>query len=204
MFSIGLGDVAACPHPLPALSYDKIRKEKTPCCGGPKTKRWGEFNMLVVTTNALKAGTKALPYPSWPGLHVLVVLPGSKCDPRAFEDFDSRFVVVEWLQEPANATVLLCDVIGWLETRLNENEGPLLYIDRPLDTGIKPDDLGQIPPLAVDATFRSDRRINQLVLGDMIATSPLLPDLFRKLNDHAVNDTQFTEVLTDLFVWKDT
>lgn len=158
--------------------------------------------MLVVTTNALKVGAKALPFPSWPGDHVLVALPGSKCDYRALEDFDNKFTVVEWLQEPANAMVVLCDVIGWLERRLNESEGPLLYINQPLDTGIETDDPSQIPPLAVEATFRSDGQINRLALGDMIATSPLLPDLFRKLNEHAVNDAQFTEILTDLFVEK--
>lgn len=156
--------------------------------------------MLVVTTNALKVGAKALPFPSWPGDHVLVALPGSKCDYRALEDFDNKVVVIEWLQEPANGTVLLCDVIGWLDRRLNENEGPLLYIDQPFDKGIEPDDPDQIPPLAVEATFRSDGQINRLALGDMIATSPLLPDILRKLNKHTVNDAQFTEILTELFV----
>lgn len=159
--------------------------------------------MLVMTTNALKAGTIASPFSSWPGLHVLIVLPGSECDRQALETLNDTFIVIEWLQEPADATVLLCDVMGWLERRLDEDEGPLLYIDHPLGKTAEPDDPDQIPPLAVDATFDSDANINQVVLGEMIATSPLLPDLFRKLNDRAVNDTQFTEILKELFVWTD-
>ncbi|GAW37228.1 hypothetical protein RA2_04304 [Roseovarius sp. A-2] len=159
--------------------------------------------MLVMTTNALEAGTIAPPFPSWPGLHVLIVLPGSECDRQALEALNDRFIIIEWLQEPADATVLLCDVIGWLERRLDEDEGPLLYIDHPLGKAVEPDDPDQIPPLAVDATFDPDANINRLVLGEMIATSPLLPDLFRKLDGRPANDTQFTEILTDLFVWKD-
>jgi len=158
--------------------------------------------MLVVTTNALEAG-RAMPFPSWPGPHVLVILPGSDCDRRIFEKLGDRAVVVEWLQEPANATVLICDVISWLERRLDEDEGPLLYIDEPLGKTVEPDDPDRISPLAVDATFDPDGTINRLVLGEAIATSPLLPDLFRKLNGRVANDTQFTEILTDLFVWKD-
>jgi hypothetical protein len=159
--------------------------------------------MLVMTTNALEAGTIAPPFPSWPGLHVLIVLPGSECDRQALERLNDRFIVIEWLQEPDDATVLLCDVIGWMERQLDEDEGPLLYVDQPLGKTVEPDDPEQIPPLAVDATFDPDGKINRLILGEMIATSPLLPDLFRKLDGRAANDTQFTKILTDLFVWKD-
>lgn len=156
--------------------------------------------MLVMTTNALEAGTAAPPLPSWPGLHVLIVLPRSECDRQALEWLNDRLVVVEWLQEPANAAGLLCDAIGWVERHLDEDEGPLLYIDQPLGETVEPD---QIPPLAVDATFDPEGTINRLVLGEAIATSPLLPDLFRKLNGRVANDTQFTEILSDLFVWED-
>lgn len=181
------------------MTYD----EKTPRSRGLWKKRWVKIIMLVMTTNALEAGTIAPPFPSWPGLHILIVLPGSGCDHQALETLNNRFVVVEWLQEPANATALLCDVIGWQERRLDEDEGPLFYIDQSLDKMIEPDEPNQIPPLAVDATFDPDGNINRLVLGEMIATSPLLPDLFRKLNGRTANDTQFTKILTDLFVWKD-
>lgn len=140
---------------------------------------------------------------SWPGLHVLIVLPGSGFDRPTLERLKDRFVIVEWLQGPANSTVLLCDVIGWMERQLDEDEGPLLYLDQPLGRTAEPHDPDQVPALVVDAAFDPNGHINRLVLGEMIVTSPLLPDLFRKLNGRVANDMQFTEILTDLFVWKD-
>lgn len=144
-----------------------------------------------------------LPLPSWPGLHVLIVLPGSDCGRHDFDSLGGDLVIVEWLQEPENATALLCDVVGWLKGRLDEDEGPLLYVDRPLGKTGDPNDPVQVPSGAVDAKFGPDGSLTQLALGELIAASPLLPDVFQKLNGRAVSDTQLTKVLKEIFRWED-
>lgn len=159
--------------------------------------------MLILTTNALEGAAEAAPLTSWPGLHVLVALPGSGYDRRSLEALNDRFVIVEWLENPENTTALLADVIGWLERSLSEDEGPLLFLDQSLDEEVEADASSQIPSLAVDAKFSSDGKIKQLVLGEAMAANPLLPDLFRRLIGRELEDRLFIEVLTDLFVWKD-
>ncbi|MDE4099385.1 hypothetical protein [Phaeobacter gallaeciensis] len=156
--------------------------------------------MLILTTNAFETGSTLSPLPSWPGLHVLIVLPGAGRGLQNLDTLSEEFVIVEWLQSPENAADLLCDVFGWLRGRLDEDEGPLLYVNRPLGKTGDPD---QVSSVAVEAKFGPDGSFTQLALGELIAASPLLPDVFRKANGRAVSDTKFIKILKDIFRWED-
>ena len=180
----------------------KYRLEVPSDSGGTEKGR-AKSIMLILTTNAFEVGAMPPPLPSWPGLHILIVLPGSGCGRHDFDSLSGELVFVEWLQGPENATALLCDVVGLLKGRLDENEGPLLYVDRPLGKIGDPNDPVQVSSGAVDAKFGPDGRLTQLALGELIAASPLLPDVFQKLNARAVSDTKFTKVLEEIFRWED-
>lgn len=159
--------------------------------------------MLILTTNALMSGVRDNVLPDWPGQRVLVVLPGSGFDRGAIEALNARFIVLEWLEEPVGASVVLRDVVGWLGARLRQDDGPLLYLDRPFDAVANP---AQLHLHAVQAEYAPDGQLLQLVLGEMVAGSPLLPEFFRMLDrrlyeGQAIDDALTVELLTDIFSW---
>lgn len=159
--------------------------------------------MLILTTNALIPGSGADPLPDWPGLRVLLVLPGSGLNRAAIEALNEAYVIVEWLQSPANMVDLLCDAAGWLENRLIQGEGPLLCLDQPVDAMSVAIASHEVQSNAVQADFDTEGRMVQLVLGEMIATSPLLPAFLRMVGKRAIEDVVFIELLNDVFTWKD-
>lgn len=159
--------------------------------------------MLILTTNALMPGVGSYVLTDWPGQRVLVVLPGSGFGRAAIEALNASFIVLEWLEEPMGVSVVLRDVVGWLGTRLLQDDGPLLYLDQPYDAVVDP---AQVPPHAVQAEHAADGQLVRLVLGEMVAASPLLPGFFRMLDGHycqghAIDDTLMVELLTDTFAW---
>lgn len=154
--------------------------------------------MLIVTNKTLQTPISSSILADWPGLHVLVVLPDNpRLDIKAHQD---RFVIIEWLQPPRTATILLADIFGWLSNRLRLDRGPLLFLDRPLAKkdlrGLKSPN-----PYGVESDFTADGRMIQLCLGEMIATSPLLPGLMQMLAVRDVEDTTLIDVITTELVW---
>ena len=156
--------------------------------------------MLILTTNALNTGENVPHWPAWPGLRVLVVLPGSGHDRRAPAVTDDH-IVVEWLRTPESTTLLLNDVFSWLQNRLFEDEGPLLYLDTPIMDSDRRRDPDAISSDAVQANFDSANHLIQLVLGEMVATSPLLPETLRILAARNVDDVTMIDLLTEVLVW---
>lgn len=139
--------------------------------------------------------------PDWPGLRVLVVLPNSGFDRAAIDALNASFIVFEWLEEPVGALAVLRDVVGWLGTRLHQDDGPLLYLHRPFDAVVDP---AQVPLHAVQAEHAPNGLLLQLVLGEMVAASPLLPGFFRMLDGRlcegqAIDDPLTVELLSDTF-----
>lgn len=159
--------------------------------------------MLVLTTNAIASWLKEPRISAWPGLHILVVLPDSGYDRHAVRSLNDTYIIIEWLQRPETTAVLLCDLIGLLERRLHEDEGPLLYLDQQTEKEAEPDEPSQISPHAAQAQYDPAGRITSLILGDMIATSPLLPGLLKVLTSHKVGDALLIETVKDSFVWDD-
>jgi len=159
--------------------------------------------MLILTTNALVQGVEDNPLPDWPGLRVLVVLPGSGLDRTAIKALNETHIVVEWLQPPANMAAFLCDAAGWLEGRLIEEMEPLLCLDQPVDPQTIADTAALVLPNAILSSFDADGRLVRLVLGEMIASSPLLPDFLRVVAGRGLDDALFVDLLTDAFTWED-
>jgi hypothetical protein len=156
--------------------------------------------MLILTNTSLQSPVSAPILADWPGLHLLVVLPGGpRFDIKAYQD---RFIIVEWLQPPRTATIVLADIFGWLKTRLPLDTGPLLYLDCPLT---KKDlrGLNLSPnPYCVEGDMTADGQLTQLCLGDMIATSPLLPGLVQILAARDVDDTTLMDVIASELAWE--
>lgn len=162
--------------------------------------------MLILTTNALAPGVGDILLPEWPGLQVLVVLPGAGLDRRAMDGLNDRFILLEWLEEPTSAALVLRDVVGWLGPRLRQEDGPLLYLDRPFDVAAEAFDPAQVPLHAVDAEHAADGRLLRLVLGEMVAASPLLAGFFRMLEGRlcegqAIDDALMVDLLADTLAW---
>lgn len=162
--------------------------------------------MLILTTNVLVPGVGDTVLPEWPGLHVLVVLPGSGLDRAAMDGLNNRFILLEWLEQPAAAALVLRDVVGWLGPRLRQEDGPLLYLDRPFDVATEASDPAQVPLHAVDGEYAADGRLLRLVLGEMVAASPLLPGFFRMLEGRlcegqVIDDALMVDLLADTLAW---
>ena len=156
--------------------------------------------MLILTNTTLQSPVAAPILADWPGLHVLVVLPDSpRLDIKAHQD---RFIIVEWLQPPRTATIILADIFGWLKTRLHLDTGPLLYLDRPLTKK----DLRRLnpspDPYFVEGDLTAEGQMTQLCLGDMIATSPLLPGLVHMLAARDVDNTTLMDVIASELAWE--
>ncbi len=156
--------------------------------------------MLIFTTNSLEDDVKTMPWPDWLGLHILVVLPGASPNYRELKT-DKNLVIVEWLKQPESTTDLFFDILNWVRPLQDENEGPLLYIDTPITEDKQffiPDTISKY---TVQANFNSDNRISQAVLGEMIATSPLLLEFFKTAKRCELGDKAMLELLEDILSW---
>ena len=154
------------------------------------------LSMLVLTSDVLPKNTRTITFPEWCGEHVLVVLPGSGLDRSTIEALNRDCIIIEWLQPPVSNAAVLNDVAGWLEDRLRRAVGPLLFMSQPHDGATRPAD---VSPHAVKAQITADGRLSRLVLGEMVATSPLLPPFLRTIVERKVSDTLFVELLAEPF-----
>jgi hypothetical protein len=137
--------------------------------------------MLVLTQSALDPYGAIL---DWDGLRVIVRPPA-----RSAEAMPAGTVVAEYLQPPASATQILCDLVQWLRPRLAENSGPLLFLDRLTDIseirslGAR----GRSHPTGIATGWDGDRLV-MLTLGEEIVESPLLPEFLDVLRERGISD----------------
>ncbi|MBN2631457.1 MAG: hypothetical protein JXR75_13070 [Rhodobacteraceae bacterium] len=158
--------------------------------------------MLILTNTTLG---RAAPDPllaKWPGLHVLIILPDSGADPFIVQKYQNDFIIIEWLQPPKNSAVLLSDVFGWLKNRLGMDSGPLLFLDQPRMNDALPVLDDSLSSFAVKADFGPDSRLSRLALGEMIATSPLLPDFLQMLSTRDVDDKTLIDLIATELAWE--
>jgi hypothetical protein len=167
----------------------------------PATIEQPEKTMLILTTNALTGEGDALAFAPWQGPRVLVVLPGSGMPRAALRGLDAGITVIEHLQPARGAAALLVDVMHWLAPRLAGAEGPLLYLDRPADPAFVAEqaELGRSHLHDVASELAGDGRLAMLRLGDMVATSPLLPAFFGFLGTRSIDDATLADLLGDTF-----
>ena len=158
--------------------------------------------MLIVTTNAFANSIDLGDFTNWPGLRVLVVLPGSGLSRSNIERLNEDFIIIEQLEPVPFVAGLFADAIGWLKAAITADEMPLLYVNQKIDDGFMRQQIGRIHQDCHDcsATLSEDGRLMHLRLGNMIATSPLLPDLLSLLRGRDVRDETFVELLTSVFV----
>ena len=162
--------------------------------------------MLILTTNACRPGSEAPMVPHWSGPLVLVVLPGSGLDRTAIELLNETFIILELLQLPSATAPLLADVVGWLGHLLRRVDGPVLFLDQPLDPEALAAEAtrGKHQPEAIRAELTPDGRLTLLRLGEMVASSPLLPGFFRFLDGRAIDDARLVDLLTHAFASEST
>ena len=159
--------------------------------------------MIIVTTNGFDAESGPTAFSVWPGPKILIILPGSGLTRGKIEHLNEDFIILEYLQKPANTASVLCDVTGWMGLTLEQADWPLLYLDRPFDSDLLSEqaELGRKQVHALETRLSEDGRIVMIRLGEMIATSPLLPEFFRLLRNRTVEDGAFGDLLAAAFVW---
>ena len=144
--------------------------------------------------------------PLWSGPLVLVVLPGSGFGRAAIETLNESYIILEFLQPPAGIAPLLADVAGWLGHLLRRIDGPLLFLDQPLDAELLATEAarGTDQPEEIHAALDAEGRLTLLRLGEMVASSPLLPGFFGFLDGRSIDDAQFVDLLNHAFARENT
>lgn len=157
--------------------------------------------MLIINANAFADAHQLLMHMPWQGPRVLISTPESGFSPGALERLSDDFFVIEHLEPVSSVATLLAETFRLLPWLLAEH--PLLYIDRQVDTSFlaKESQLGQSLAHEVAADLTDEGRLTMLRLGEMIATSPLLPEFFAFLKDRSVNDTALVSLLDTAFAW---
>lgn len=155
--------------------------------------------MLILTTAALSPGNEIDLLGTWPGPHILAVLPGTDFDQNEIKTLCGRFIVVHWLEQPTGLQPVLHDAIQRLSERFRHAEGPLLCLHRPLAPQDAALDPANVQPYMISEEMDGVGVLKGLVLGEMVVTSPLLPRLFSMARARAADDKQFTRLLADAF-----
>ncbi len=153
--------------------------------------------MLILTESALD---RYATVPDWDGPRVVVRTPDRANEIRLPEGT----VVAEYLQPPASATQLLCDLTRWLRPRLAENTAPLLFLDRTADTSEIRSlaERGRSHAKKVETEWEGDRLV-MLSVGAAVAETPMLPEFFDFLCERGLSeDTTMIRLLSETFDWK--
>lgn len=153
--------------------------------------------MLVLTNTCLETPDLPTLLEQWPGLHVLISLPQGSTARKSAKVFLDRFIVVEWLQPPNNSAIMLADLFQWINTRRDLDSGPLLYLNQPLNKKLLRAVDENPPPYTVEADFGPDGGMTRLSLGEMIATSPLLPGMLDLLAARDVADATMIDLISE-------
>jgi hypothetical protein len=154
--------------------------------------------MLIFTTDVCLPGHD--PAPDWPGPRVLAVLPGSGLDPAAPPD---DAIVLEWLEPVPGLAQVLCEAVHRLGDLLRDGESPLLCLGAAPGPDDPLPDPDRVALHAIEARRDAAGRLTRLVLGEMVATSPLLPEALRLIAPHAADEGLFVELLTGALAWGD-
>ncbi|RID90334.1 hypothetical protein D2N39_18385 [Gemmobacter lutimaris] len=158
--------------------------------------------MLILTSDTIADNSDTLSA-SWPGPRVLILRPDTGLSPADVERLNRDFIIVEHLEPAGGAAALLCDALGWLAPLLREADWPLLYLDHPAGAAFVAAEAaaGQSHPHDLRADLSPEGRLLSLRLGEMIATSPLMPEFLAVLRGRPVEDATFAALLHDAFAW---
>ena len=159
--------------------------------------------MLIVTTNAIPAASDAAAMEGWAEPRVLVVLPASGWTEAELTAIQSRATVIEYLQPRATFAALMGDVQDMMRQTVRPVTGPLLFLDTPPVGDLSIAAQAQAAagaPYGITADVGGDGRMKRLLLGEMVATSPLLPQLLHHLARREVDDTRFAQALRTPFL----
>lgn len=159
--------------------------------------------MLIITTNILASGLDTGTALSWAGPKILAVLPGSGLTQTRIRRLEDDFIIVEFLHPPRGAPEILAVLARRLGGRFRDADGPLLYLDRPFAAAEVKKHLEAMGADPHDLAWEiaDGGRLAMLRAGEMIATSPLLPEALRMLGERAIDDALFVELLRDTFAW---
>lgn len=159
--------------------------------------------MLIITSNAITAATDRSGLAAWPQPHVLVIRPGSGWPRAAIRAAEADMTVIEYLQPCTRLVMLLQHVLAALRSTVQPITGPVLYLDEPIGGGLSMQ--AQADAVAANAHLvqvdpGGDGRVTRLLLGEMVATSPLLPELLAYLDRRRADDMQLAHALETPFL----
>lgn len=160
--------------------------------------------MLILSTEVLANAKTSVDewVDFWDGPRVLVSVPDSPLDSGDLTSMEDRFYVLEYLQPPASASVVLCDVVRWLDHLLAESTWPLLYLagNNPTEYPAQAVKTDELSPWEIQAK-KTDGRLDSLLLGPTIVANPLLSEFFHFLHGREVNDRKLVDLLRQSLIW---
>lgn len=153
--------------------------------------------MLAITSNAAIPSVEEELASSWNGPIVLVLLPDSIIGSAQTRRLAETFFVIEYLEELGGPVATLRDLLSLLRLQVERGDWPLLFLNSPRDPDFIASqyDLGLRRAHEVDAGFEPSGELAWLRLGEMVATSPVLPDILSFIEEKGVDDTQAVELL---------
>lgn len=153
--------------------------------------------MFIFTSSALDL--LASP-PELGGVRVLVLGPR---DMISIADLnrENDLIVTEYLQPIRSVAGLFADLSKWLRQHLGQNDAPILYVDRPVDSVFLADlaDRGRAEAQRLYAEFSEDERLVLLLIGEAIAGNPLLPTFLEFLQNRDISDRTFIALFSETF-----
>lgn len=159
--------------------------------------------MLIVTSNAVPDPATLGETDGWAEPHVLVALPGSGWTRAELRATQARATVIEYLQRPAGTIRVMQDVLDAMRQTVRQPAGPILFLDTAPagDMSIASQAaLAAADAHGIHADLDRDGRLSRLLLGEMVATSPLLPQLVQHLVRRGVDDARLVQALRTPFL----
>lgn len=184
-----------CPADRDKTVIERRPARTAACQGTPR-------RMLIVTSNAVTPTLDRTPLLVWPGPHVLVIRPGSGWSRSAIAGAQPAMTVIEYLQPQGRTVDLLRDALAAMRRTVQPITGALLYLDAPPVGPLMPQSQmarARRFPHAVEADAAGGG-LTRLLLGEMVATSPLLPRLIDHLAARGVDDDRFADALHTPFL----
>ena len=111
--------------------------------------------------------------------------------------------VIEYLQRPAGTIRVMQDVLDAMRQTVRQPAGPILFLDTAPagDMSIASQAaLAAADAHGIHADLDRDGRLSRLLLGEMVATSPLLPQLVQHLVRRGVDDARLVQALRTPFL----
>lgn len=130
-------------------------------------------------------------------------MPGNGLSRRTVRALAERHYVIDFLERPKSTASILCDVCGFLGHEFANPGWPLVYSAATLPAG----DLERVGryldshPHAVDCQMGPEHQLKSIELGEMVASSPLLPSFLELMAERDVDDVLFAELIAETFAW---